>query len=127
MRASRTPFTATLCGYVSHLDPGKSVPPARDDVGFVVEPKPVMPSQNLSGGIESAAALSHFLRQPVVFDLGDVDRRIPRCKGRRGSNGARYLVGQRFHIVSEDRAVIGISVKVQVPPGRSQLIFNRAQ
>src|ERR1700760_739250 len=112
MRASRTPFTATLCGYVSHFDPGKSVPPARDDVGFVVEPEPVMPSQNLSDGIESAAALGHFLRpqvlcggieraaawglsprQPVLFDLGDVNSRIPRRKGRRGSNRARHLVG----------------------------------
>src|SRR6185437_17138711 len=111
MRASRTPSTAALAG-VSHFDPGKSVPPARDDVGFVVKPKPVMPSQNLSGGIESAAALSHFLRQPVFFDLGDVNSRIPRREGRRGSDRARNLVGQRFHIISEDRAVIGISVKV---------------
>src|SRR6266403_728498 len=61
--------------------PEMSVATARDDVGFVVEPEPVMLAQNLSGGIEGTTALSHF-RQPVVFDLGDIHRRVPCCKGR---------------------------------------------
>ena len=35
--------------------PGMSVAPARNDVGFVVKPKPIMLAQNLSGGIEGSA------------------------------------------------------------------------
>src|SRR5260370_40440035 len=108
------------------MGPEMSVATARDDVGFVVEPEAVMLAQNLSGGIEGAAALSHFC-QPVVFDLGDIHRRVPCCKGRRGSDRAGALIWQRFHVIAEDRAVIGISIKVQVPSGRSQLVFYRAQ
>src|SRR5215469_1542341 len=107
--------------------PGMSVPPARDDVGFVIKPKPIMPSQNLSGGVESAAASSHFFRQSVIFDLGDIHRRIPSCKGRRGSDLACDLIGQCFHIIPEDRTVIGICVEIEVTLTRSQLILNRAQ
>src|SRR5438045_6179839 len=93
--------------------PGMSVTPARNDVGFVVKPKPIMLAQNLSGGIEGSAVFSHF-RQPVVFDLGDIHRRIPRCKSRRGSDLAGDLVGQRFHIITEDGTVIGVRIKVKV-------------
>src|SRR6202795_1590663 len=106
--------------------PEMSVPTARDDVGFVVEPEPVMLAQNLSGGIEGTAALSHF-RQPVVLDLGDIHRRVPRCKGRRGSDRSGDLIWQRLHIIAEDRAFIGISVHVKGAPGRAELVFPRAQ
>src|SRR6266446_5971302 len=106
--------------------PEMSVATARDDVGFVVEPEPVMLAQNLSGGIEGAAVLCHFC-QPVVFDLGDIHRRVPCCKGRRGSDRAGDLIWQRFHIIAEDRAVIGISIKVQVAPGRSNPEFTAGQ
>src|ERR1700694_1436626 len=106
--------------------PEMSVATALDDVGFVVEPEPVMLAQNLSGGIEITAALSYF-RQPVVFDLGDIHRRVPCCKGRRGSDRAGDFIRQRFHIIAEDRTVIGIGIKVKVAAGRSELVFYRAQ
>src|SRR6266851_4275054 len=83
-------------------------------------------SQNLSGGIEGSAAFCHF-RQPVVLDLSDIHRRVPCCKGRRGSERPGDLVGQRFHIISKDRTVIGIGIKIKVAPRRSQFIFHRAQ
>jgi hypothetical protein len=85
-----------------------------------------MLAQNLSDGIEIAATLGHF-RQPVIFDLCDIHRRVPGCKGRRGSDRTGDLVRQRFHIITEDRAVIGIGIKVKVAPGRAKLIFHRAQ
>src|SRR5664279_2835684 len=97
-----------------------SVATARDDVGFVVEPEPVMLAQNLSGGIESAAALGRF-RQPVFLDLSDIHRRVPCSKGRRGSDRAGDLIWQRFHIITEDRTDIGIGIKVKVSCRRSQL------
>src|SRR6201996_361195 len=103
-----------------------SVATPRDDVGFVVKPEPVMLAQNLPGGIESSAALGHF-RQPVVFNLGDIHRRVPCRKSRRGADGPRDLVGQRFHIIPKDRTVIGMGIKIEVPPGGSQLVFHRAQ
>src|ERR1019366_4645919 len=106
--------------------PEMSVATARDDVGFVVKPESVMLAQNLSGGIEVTAALCHF-RQPVVLDLGDIHRRVPCCKGRRGSDRPRDLIWQRFHIIAEARTVIGIGIKMEVPPGRSELVFHRAQ
>jgi hypothetical protein len=37
------------------------------------------------------------------------------------------LVGQRFHIVPEDRAVIRIGIKVKIAPGRAEFVFDRAQ
>src|SRR5258708_40348861 len=85
-----------------------------------------MLAQNLSGGIERAPALSHF-RQLVVFYLGHIHRRVPCCKGRRGSDRSSYLIWQRFHIIPEDRTVIGISIKVKVAPGRTQFVFHLAQ
>src|ERR1700723_4043303 len=106
--------------------PEMSVATARDDVGFVVKPESVMLAQNLSDGIEITATLGHF-RQPVVFNLCDIHRRIPGCKGRRSSDRAGDLVGQRFHIITEDRAVIGISIKIEVATGRSKLVFYLAQ
>jgi hypothetical protein len=45
-----------------------SVPPARDNVGFVVEPKSVVLAQHVPGGIEISTALCHF-RQAVILDL----------------------------------------------------------
>src|SRR5665213_104872 len=123
-RINQTPFPPDPGGPYP-MCPEMSVATARDDVGFVVKPEPVMLAQNLSGGIESAAALGH-IRQPVIFDLGDIHRRVPRCKGRRGSDRAGDLVGQRFHIIAEDRTVIGIGIKVKVPARRSQLVFHRA-
>src|SRR5262245_33548425 len=104
---------------------GMSVATARNDIGFVVKPKSIMFAQNLSGGIEGSAVFSHF-RQPVVFDLGDIHCRVPRCKGRRSSDRAGDLVGQRLHIITEDGTVIGIGIKVKVAPGGSQLVFYRA-
>src|ERR1700753_2603233 len=106
--------------------PEMSVPTTRDDVGFVVEPEPVMLAQNLPGSIERKAALSH-LRQPVVFNLGDVYRRIPGRKGRRGPDRSGDLIGQSFHIIAEDRTVIRIGVKVKVAPGGTQLVLHGAQ
>src|SRR5260370_7984176 len=101
--------------------PEMSVATARDDVGFVVEPEPVMLAQNLSGGIEITAALGHF-RQPVVLDLGDRPRRVPCCKGRRGSDRAGDPVGQRLHIIAEARTVIGSRINSKPPPGPSHLV-----
>ena len=83
-----TPCSRRIPAAVYVMYPGMSVATARNDVGFVVKPKPIMLAQNLSGGIEGSAVFSHF-RQPVVFDLGDIHRRIPRCKGRRGSDLSR--------------------------------------
>ncbi len=90
-RAHQQPHVSAVSAAFLVIYPGMSVTPARDDVGFVVEPKPIMLAQNFSGGIEGPAVLSHF-RQPVVFDLGDIHRRIPRCKGCRGSDRAGHLV-----------------------------------
>src|ERR1700687_323495 len=114
-----TPFRQIPAAF-RYVVPEVSVATARDDVGFVVEPESVMLAQNLSGGIGSGAALGHF-RQPALFDLGDIPRRIPRCKGRRGSDRAGDLIWQRLHIITEDRTVISISVKVKIAPGRSEL------
>ncbi len=85
-----------------------------------------MLAQNLPGGFKSATAISHF-RQSVVLNLGDIHRRVPGCKGRRGSDQAGDLVGQSFHIIAEDGTVIGVSVKIEVPPSRPQFVFHRAQ
>src|SRR6202021_879381 len=106
--------------------PEMSVATARDDVGFVVKPEPVMLAQNLSGGIEVTAALCHF-RQPVVLDRGDIHRPVPCCKGCRGSDRPGDLIWQGFHIIAEDRTVIGIGVKIKVAPGGSELVFHSAQ
>src|SRR5262249_44696219 len=108
------------------LGAGLSVATARDDVGFVEKPEPVMLAQNLSDGIEITATLGHF-GQPVIFDWPDIPGCFPGCKGGRGSDRAGDLVWQRLHIITEDRAVIGIGIKVKVAPCRTQLIFYRAQ
>src|ERR1700680_1145872 len=110
-RASTNPLFPPGPGGPFMLCPEVSVPTARDDVGFVVKPEPVMLAQNLSDGIEITAALGHF-SQPVVFDLGDIHRRVPCCKGRRGSDRAGDLVWQGFHIIAEDRTVIGVGIKI---------------
>ena len=82
-RASANPHPAPLDQAVPFVTfcPEMSVATARDDVGFVVKPQPVMLAQNVACRIEIPAVLRHF-RQPVVFDLGDIHRRVP-CRKRR--------------------------------------------
>ena len=62
-----------------------------------------------------------------ILDLSDIYRRVPGRKSRRGSDRSGDLVRQCFHGVAEDRTVIGIGVKVEIPPGRSKLVFHCAQ
>src|ERR1700761_66644 len=90
------PFFSAGLGGPFPVCPEMSVATPRYDVGFVVKPEPVMLAQNLPGGIESPTALGHF-RQPVFFNLGDVNRRIPGCKSRRSTDRTGDLVGQRLH------------------------------
>ena len=52
-RAHQQPLvSALMSAALIFIYPGMSVATARNDVGFVVKPKPIMLAQNLSGGIE---------------------------------------------------------------------------
>src|SRR5262249_61937484 len=57
--------------------------PARDHVGFVVEPQAAAFVQHLARGIE-IAAVGDDVGQPVVLDLRHVYRRVPGREQRRG-------------------------------------------
>ena len=52
---------------------------ARDHIGFIVEPQPAMLAQHVAGGVEIAAVADDG-GEPVVLDLGHIDRRVPRRK-----------------------------------------------
>ncbi len=57
-----------------------SIAPARDDVRLIVEPKPIVPPQDIPRGVEVPAALGD-IGQTIVLDLGDIHCRIP-CRKR---------------------------------------------
>src|SRR5579883_2506696 len=78
---------------------------ARDYERLVVEPQPAVLLQHLLRRLEIRAVL-HDRIEPLVLDLIDVDRGVPRGKGRRGADAVGDLRGQRVHLVAEDRLVV---------------------
>src|SRR3954464_5693623 len=62
----------------------------RDHIGFIVEPQPAVLAQHLAGRVE-IAAVQHHVAEPVVLDLRNVDRGVPRRERRRRADGFGYL------------------------------------
>src|SRR5215472_7472708 len=58
---------------------GKTV--AGDDIGLVLEPQPAMPLQYIARRVE-IARVPHDRLKPLVLDLCDVDRSVPRREQR---------------------------------------------
>src|SRR6187402_1284188 len=93
-----------------------SIAAARNNEGFVVEPQPVMPMEDVLGDFKIAAALGSF-SQAFVLDLGDIDGGIPGRKQGGRSDRACDLVGQGLHVITEDRPGIGVGIEVEVAAG----------
>src|SRR3546814_8235902 len=62
-----------------------SAPPARDDVGFVEEPEPAAPVENVARRLQIGTVADHAL-QPLILDLGDVGSRVPCRQQGRGAD-----------------------------------------
>src|SRR5262245_48147519 len=68
---------ALVIGCILHADVELgSLAPARDHIGFVVEPKSAALVQHLAGGVE-IAAVRHHVAEPVILDLRHIDRGVP--------------------------------------------------
>src|SRR5216684_773667 len=98
--------------------------PSRDDVGFIEEPQAAVPAQHVAGGVEIAAVVDDG-GQAMVFNLGDVDRRVPGGKQGRGADRIRQFRGQRVHVVAKQRTIVGIDVEIELASGRAELLLDR--
>src|SRR5262245_50436981 len=62
-----------------------SLAPARDHVGFVVEPESAVIVQHLLRGLQIASVGNDF-GEAIILDLRNVDGRVPRREQRRGAD-----------------------------------------
>src|SRR5258707_13523548 len=88
-----------------------SVALARNHVGLVEEPQPPVAAQHLLRGFE-VAPVPHDLRQALILDLRDVNGGVPRGEQGRGADRVADFLRQRWHLVAEYRAVVGVRVEV---------------
>src|SRR6185437_2369981 len=102
------------------------IPLARDHIGFVPEPQTAVFLQYFLGRFKVAVVADHLL-QPLVFDLRDINGRVPGCEQGRGADALADLARQSVHRIAEERARIGIGVEVEVAAGRAELGLHLAQ
>ena len=82
--------------------------------------------QHPVGGLQ-IAAVAHHLGEPVVLDLRDIDRGVSGREQGRGSDRAGNLVGQRMHLIAEDRTRIRRRIEIVVAGGQAELVLDLAQ
>src|SRR5262249_53140045 len=83
----------------------------RNDVGLILEPERAVLLEDLAGRVQ-IASVRHRGAQSLVFDLGDVDGRIPRGEQRGGPDRRADFHRQGVHVVAEIGASVGIGVEV---------------
>src|SRR5258705_6617750 len=103
-----------------------SVALARNHEGLVEEPQAGVALLDVTGRLEIRSVPHHF-GEPRVLDLGYVDRGVPRGKQGRRTYRFADLLRQRVHLVSEDRAVVGIGVEIEIPAVGPELGARRFQ
>src|SRR5690606_24231148 len=89
---------------------------AGNHIGFIIEPKPVIFLQNLSGGFQIDVT-GHDLRDAFILDLTHICCVVPRRqKGRRADGGfVRIdLPWHCVHSVTEDRSNVGEGLEIVV-------------
>src|SRR5256885_11656423 len=92
-----------------------SVALARDHIGLVEEPQPLVAMEHLLGRLE-ISAVSHDLAQALILDLRHVNGGVPRGEKGRGADRIADFLGECVHLVAEYRAGVGVGVEVEVAP-----------
>src|SRR5262245_592697 len=99
---------------------------ARDDIGFVKEPKAAVGLQHLTRGVD-VAPRAELGGEPLVVDLGHVDGGIPGREQGGGANAGGDLGRQRVHGIAKFGALVGVGVEIVVARVATKLAAHRAQ
>src|SRR6516225_1635577 len=101
-----------------------SRPAPADDEGLIVEPQTAVALQDGLGRLQVTTRVHHRI-QSFVFDLVDVDCRVPRREQRGGADAIADLRGQGVHVVTEYRFVVRLRAEGKLARFPPQLGFQR--